>query len=1265
MAEHLIIIYTKLTVIANVTIHIDMPTEHDRDYTGEDINPYEVDETITGTPSRNVGDVGAQIGSENLTKEEEYQDIGESENFKEAVLDTLGEGDELSGDPEDARDNTLLSSRRGERGEAGEMGLRGLPGDQGAQGKFDVSLYRILTRDAHEIVASGSDRTALVNQPSTTNAGQYGFYTQSQSYSSHWVGVVGDTAYAFDDQDPIGYSESTYGTVAILRAFSASDFTTRKPSDDISITLNTTETALLARHINISNNFRNSGVTAQQISTRSIVCYSAFFENTQYTGSNSNILYLLFNTTYIDSGGHVTRDSSFTFIVRINVATTNKLANFPDIYGSMVHCLQFSNPTISGVTYGVSSMLYNSSPRGRAGVIALISDTAGTNKKLLVNIWGADRNVLYTNYSSSFNSTSNALFQVNDEDDNGYGDFFVLSGNSFQAYSSNNLFHRLPSRDITIPSGLHTGHTTDTLNIFGYRKSSTDFGFYSVYNGALTISQIGQLQGSVHIYKNQLTDVFLDKQKPGGITYTPSTNALTVTNGGASVPSTTTPADRVWTTAFPTVSGDKGIYKSSFTHNPKTQTTPYSPTWKEPVKISGTDGYQGKFRVRQYVSSLIGQRPSTPTGGSYNPATGVLTPSTNWSIDPPVYNNQTHVLWFSYFTHDPSVNKVTYTPTWSSTFFLDATHELNVRNIRTPSIPQDPDTAGSVLPQTQITGGFSNFYPFGWAYPRKAVVTNKTDTVYKSYTSTGASNSATPTPRFDQMGGGGLRENANFEQEKPYISGYTSADGNNVRCSEVSVMKPNITSASGRIVSIADTGRVRFPLVNSNGTNGFFTRDISSSRRWQVNIQSATFAPLVEVINATETLPNEISGVFIEPVGFLYPTDDFIPNRVLQGRAVGSRPIPPYLLLAVTCRSVDGTAMPNGFSGKYFILVGGKGNSATDYDELINFHETTPSGKTDAFKKVRFMGSTGYSFSSSSTPSPTPASTKYYPKEIITSDFTDGNIFGIASRLAFFSSLNRLQGVLNTDLVKIGGLFTDEFEMTKENGGYEVIRSTPVLPLFYDRNINALYVRSTTEYQALVEGDPYWTRDTSKDLPIEPNRISSETVNGIWCVHYNAPTSNGFVSIIYRNSTSSRPFRTLYNSHMLNYQYERSTTPVATVRAHANTALVATQSGSSWLRSRQIIDEDILETVTSNAMSFKGVLPYFFSHFFFDLVSATGAILKRKQLFMQPNDTLTETVYLDTGVTATYTEPRADGGSITTFSGLSAGETVRLYAVYM
>ena len=119
------------------------------------------------------------------------------------------------------------------------------------------------------------------------------------------------------------------------------------------------------------------------------------------------------------------------------------------------------------------------------------------------------------------------------------------------------------------------------------------------------------------------------------------------------------------------------------------------------------------------------------------------------------------------------------------------------------------------------------------------------------------------------------------------------------------------------------------------------------------------------------------------------------------------------------------------------------------------------------------MGSTGYSFSSPPTTSPTPFSTKYYPKEIITSDFTDGNIFGVASRLAFFSSLNRFQGV-----------FGDEFEMTKENGGYEVIRSTPVLPLFYDRNINSLYVRSTTEYQALVEGDPYWTRDTSKDLPI-------------------------------------------------------------------------------------------------------------------------------------------------------------------------------------
>ena len=131
----------------------------------------------------------------------------------------------------------------------------------------------------------------------------------------------------------------------------------------------------------------------------------------------------------------------------------------------MVQCLQFSNPTISGVTYSVSNMLYDSATRGRAGFIALISDTAGTNKKLLVNIRSAYGYVLSTVYSSSFNSTSNALFQVNDEDDNGYGDFFVLSGNSFQAYSSdvNRLLYRLPSRDITIPSGLHTGHTTCLL----------------------------------------------------------------------------------------------------------------------------------------------------------------------------------------------------------------------------------------------------------------------------------------------------------------------------------------------------------------------------------------------------------------------------------------------------------------------------------------------------------------------------------------------------------------------------------------------------------------------------------------------------------------------------------------------------------------------------------------------------------------------------------------------------------------------------------
>ena len=87
-----------------------------------------------------------------------------------------------------------------------------------------------------------------------------------------------------------------------------------------------------------------------------------------------------------------------------------------------------------------------------------------------------------------------------------------------------------------------------------------------------------------------------------------------------------------------------------------------SPDWSVGIRFVG-QGVQGAFYIRQYQNSVA--MPAVPTGGSYDGATGILTPSTGWTVDvtvPGAGENTWYVQWLV----DPAIHTGTVTPTWSA-----------------------------------------------------------------------------------------------------------------------------------------------------------------------------------------------------------------------------------------------------------------------------------------------------------------------------------------------------------------------------------------------------------------------------------------------------------------------------------------------------------------------------------------------------------------------------------------------------------------------
>lgn len=76
----------------------------------------------------------------------------------------------------------------------------------------------------------------------------------------------------------------------------------------------------------------------------------------------------------------------------------------------------------------------------------------------------------------------------------------------------------------------------------------------------------------------------------------------------------------------------------------------------------GPQGPQGEFEIRQYQNAAA--QPANPTGGSYNVATGALTPSADWTTQPTAATGDERT-WFARATIDPGTQSGDVTPHWS------------------------------------------------------------------------------------------------------------------------------------------------------------------------------------------------------------------------------------------------------------------------------------------------------------------------------------------------------------------------------------------------------------------------------------------------------------------------------------------------------------------------------------------------------------------------------------------------------------------------
>ena len=76
----------------------------------------------------------------------------------------------------------------------------------------------------------------------------------------------------------------------------------------------------------------------------------------------------------------------------------------------------------------------------------------------------------------------------------------------------------------------------------------------------------------------------------------------------------------------------------------------------------GTDGSQGRFEIIIHINATA--TPAAPTGGSYNTATGALTPPTGWTEAPTVPGTG-EAVYASQAVIDPETQSGTVTPVWS------------------------------------------------------------------------------------------------------------------------------------------------------------------------------------------------------------------------------------------------------------------------------------------------------------------------------------------------------------------------------------------------------------------------------------------------------------------------------------------------------------------------------------------------------------------------------------------------------------------------
>jgi hypothetical protein len=230
------------------------------------------------------------------------------------------------------------------------------------------------------------------------------------------------------------------------------------------------------------------------------------------------------------------------------------------------------------------------------------------------------------------------------------------------------------------------------------------------WSAPVAVAQNGAAGTNYHtvtIYRQQATA----PTAPSGGSYTFATGSVVPPAG--------------WTASKPSASATLPTFASQFTFGSNTPTEPVvASAWSTPF----VDSQPGSAGVSTYVGTVYLQQvaaPSAPTGGSYNFATGLLTPPAGWVVSQP--NTSSTATWaceFKFSTQTPNLEVSG--GTWSAPY-IDSiaggsgessnTIEVFLQSVAQPATPAGGEYNFSTDAFTPPAGGWTRNQPSATTTP--------------------------------------------------------------------------------------------------------------------------------------------------------------------------------------------------------------------------------------------------------------------------------------------------------------------------------------------------------------------------------------------------------------------------------------------------------------------------------------------------------------------------------------------------------------------